>query len=119
MARRPGEIDPAKRTMEVCVVDGDKTGLHGLTTDEKGRKILVSLLRKTDEVGFEECRYGNRLARTLQKEAGCTVTLLNSGDLRIIWKSRKKTDKEDALKTAKRLRDTPEEERRAASGRGG
>jgi hypothetical protein len=74
---------------------------HGLTTDEKGRSILASLLRKTDVVGYEVCRFGNRLARMLEKEAGCTVIALNPGDLRIIWKSRKKTDKEDALKIAK------------------
>jgi transposase len=35
---------------------------------------------------------------------------LNAGELRIIWKSRKKTDKEDALKIAKYIRDTPEAE---------
>jgi hypothetical protein len=60
-------------------------------------------LRKTDEVGYEVCRYGNRLARMLRKETGCTAVALNPGYLRIIWKRRvfvpgKKTDKEDALK---------------------
>jgi transposase len=73
--------------------------------------VLSSLLGKTDAAGYEVCRFGNRLARMLEKEAGCTVTALNPGDLRIIWKSRKKTDREDALKIAKYLRDTPEEER--------
>jgi hypothetical protein len=51
MARYAG-IDLAKRTMEVCIVDGDKIERHGLTTDEKGRSILASLLRKTDVVGY-------------------------------------------------------------------
>jgi hypothetical protein len=65
--------------------------------------VLSSLLGKTDAAGYEVCRFGNRLARMLEKEAGCTVTALNPGDLRIIWKRRtfgpgKKTDKEDALK---------------------
>jgi hypothetical protein len=46
----------------------------------------------------------------LEREVGCTVVALNPGDLRIIWKSRKKTDKEEALKIGKYLRDTPEEE---------
>jgi transposase len=46
----------------------------------------------------------------LEKEVGCEAIALNPGDLWIIWKSRKKTDKEDALKIAKYLRDTPEEE---------
>jgi transposase len=110
MARRYVGIDLAKRTMEVCIIESKRIERHGLTTDEKGRRILSLLLRKTDVVGYEVCSYGNRLARTLQNEVGCTVTPLNAGELRIIWKSRKKTDKEDALKIAKYLRDTPEEE---------
>jgi hypothetical protein len=102
MARYVG-IDLAKRTMEVRVVDGDRIERHGLTADEKGRSILASLLRKTDVVGYEVCRFGNRLARMPEKEAGCEVIALNPGDLRIIWKRRtcgpgKKTDREDALK---------------------
>ena len=108
--RRYVGIDLAKRTMEVCILDGGRIERHGLTTDEKGRGILVRLLRSGDVVGYEVCRFGNRLARLLQKERGCEVISLNPGDLRIIWESRKKTDKEDALKIAKYLRDTPEEE---------
>jgi transposase len=110
MARRYVGIDLAKRTMEVCIVEDKKIERHALSTDEKGRKILALLLRKSDAVGYEVCSYGNRLARILQKEVGCQVTALNAGELRIIWKSRKKTDKEDSLKIAKYLRDTPEEE---------
>jgi transposase len=101
MAIRYVGIDLAKRTMEVCILDGNTIERHGLTTDEKGRNILGTLLRKTDVVGYEVCRYGNRMARVLQNEVGCTVTPLNPGELQIIWKSRKKTDKEDALKIAK------------------
>jgi hypothetical protein len=114
MARRSVGIDLAKRTMEARVLEGGKIERHGPTTDEKGRKVLASLLRKTDAAGCEACRYGNRLARLLQREVGRTVTALNPADLRIIWKSRKKTGREDALKTAKYLRGTPEEERRVA-----
>jgi transposase len=103
-------IDLAKRTMEVCILEGKKIGRHGLTTDKKGLRILIRLLRKTDEVGYEACSYGSRMARIMQNEVGCKVTPLNAGELQIIWKSRKKTDREDALKIAKYLRDTPEEE---------
>jgi transposase len=110
MARRYVGIDLAKRTMEVCIVEGEKIARHGLTTDERGREILAMLLRKDDVVGYEVCGYGNRLARALQKGVGCKVIALNAGELWIIWKSRKKTDKEDALKIAKYLRDTPEDE---------
>jgi hypothetical protein len=102
MARYAG-IDLEKRTMEVSILDGDKIERHGLTADGKGRSILASLLRETDVAGYEVCRFGNRLARMLEKEAGCTVTALNPGDLRFIWKRRtcrpwKKADREDALK---------------------
>jgi transposase len=96
--------------MEVCIVEGKEIERHGLTTDAKGRNILSMLLRKDDVVGYEVCGYGNRLARALGNEVGCAVRALNPGELRIIWQSRKKTDKEDALKIAKYLRDTPEEE---------
>jgi transposase len=96
--------------MAVCIVAGKQIERHGLTTDEKGQQILAMLLRKTDIVGYEVSSYGNRLARRLQNEVGCTVTALNPGNLRIIWQSRKKTDKEDALKIAHYLRDTPVEE---------
>jgi hypothetical protein len=61
-------IDLAKRAMEVCILDGERIERHGLTTNEKGRNILASFLRKTDVAGYEVCRYGNRLARMLQKE---------------------------------------------------
>jgi transposase len=111
MARRYVGIDLAKRTMEVCMVEGQRIERHGLTTDEQGRQMLERLLRKRDVVGYEVSSYGNLLARYLHKETGCQVVGLNPGDLRIIWKSRKKTDKEDALKIAKYLRDTPEGER--------
>jgi transposase len=110
MARRYVGIDLAKRSMEVCIIEGKKIEWHGLKTDDKGLQILVLLLRKTDVVGYEVCSYGNRMARTLQNEVGSKVTPLNAGELRIVWKSRKKTDKEDSLKIAKYLRDTPEEE---------
>jgi transposase len=93
MAGRYIGIDLAKRTVEVCIVDDGKIERHGLRTDEKGRRILAGLLRKSDVVGYEVCGYGNLLARFLQKEVGCEVVPLNPGDLRIIWKSRKKTDK--------------------------
>jgi transposase len=110
MARRYVGIDLATKTMEVCILDGKKIERHGLTTDRKGREILRMLLRKSDVVGMEVCCYWQLLSRELIKGVGCKVYDLNAGDLRIIWKSRKKTDKEDALKIAKYIRDTPEEE---------
>jgi hypothetical protein len=103
MARRYVGIDLGKRRMEVCIVEGKKLERHGLRTDEQGRQLLIRLLRKDDVAGYEVSSYGNRLARTLEKDVGCEAVPLNAGELRIIRKSRKKTDKEDALKLAKYL----------------
>jgi transposase len=98
--------------MQVCAVNEENSGVkrRGLKTDEKGRQMLCSFLRKEDVVAMEVCGYANTLARILTKQVGCEVHLLNPGGLAMVWKSRKKTDKEDALKIAKYLRDTPEAE---------
>lgn len=104
-------IDLAKRSMQVCIVEeGKKIERHGLKTDLKGRQMLCSFLKKRDVVGIEVCGYANKLARTIKAAVGCQVRLLNPGGLAMVWKSRKKTDKEDSLKLANYLRDTPEEE---------
>ena len=105
-------IDLAKRSMQVCAVQEGSAAIErrGLKTDEKGRQMLCSILKKEDVVGMEVCGYANTLARVLTKQVGCEVHLLNPGSLVMVWKSRKKTDKEDALKIAKYLRDTPEAE---------
>ncbi|GHV95202.1 IS110 family transposase [Spirochaetia bacterium] len=105
-------IDLAKRSMQVCAVQEESAAIErrGLKTDETGRQKLCSFLRKEDVVGMEVCGYANTLARILLKQVGCEVHLFNPGGLVMVWKSRKKTDKEDALKIAKYLRDTPAEE---------
>jgi transposase len=73
--------------------------------------MLCPFLREGDVVAMEVCGFANKLARILRKQVGCEVHLLNPGGLATVWKSRKKTDKEDALKIAKYPRDTPEAER--------
>jgi transposase len=106
-------LDLAKRTMEVCVVQDGTSGVErasGMKTDGKGRERLARRLRKSDVVGMEACAYAFLLARYLQREAGCTVYILNPGKLRMIWQSTKKTDKEDALKIAKFIQRYPAEE---------
>jgi transposase len=106
-------IDLAKRSMQVCAVTKANAAVErrGMKTDEKGQQMLCSFLRKEDVVGMEVCGYANKLARILKKQVGCEVLLFNPGGLAMVWKSRKKTDKEDALKIAKYVRDTPAEER--------
>ncbi len=76
------------------------------------RQEFISSLRKDDVVALET---GNRsfvLAKLIQKQVGCRVYVLNAGKLHIIFKSLKKTDKEDALRIAKFIQRIPEEELR-------
>jgi transposase len=97
--------------MEVCIVsDGAPIERHGFKTDAEGRERLCGLLRKTDTVAFEVCAYATGLARQLIWAVGCKVLMLNPGQLQVIWKSAKKTDREDALKLAKMVQRYPEEE---------
>jgi hypothetical protein len=53
--------------MEVCIMEGKEIERHGLTTDEKGRRILTGLLRKSDVAGYEVSTYGNLLAQEIGK----------------------------------------------------
>jgi transposase len=105
-------LDLARRTMEICILaDGQKAvRTSGHKSDEKGRGRLASLLTKTDVVGMEACTYAFVLARFLIKEVGCTVYVLNPGKLVMIWKSTRKTDKDDAQKIASFIQRYPEEE---------
>ena len=106
-------IDLAKKTMEVCVLGEEEKEIKrvsSVSTNETGRKRLVNLLKKTDIIGMEACTYSFLLTRYIEKEVGCTVYNLNAGKLQMIWKSTKKTDKEDALKIAKLIQRFPEEE---------
>jgi transposase len=105
-------LDLAKRTMEVCMLcEGERLpGMSGIRTDEKGRERLASYLRKDDVVGMEACSIAFLLGRYLRDTAGCTVYILNPGKLQMIWKSTRKTDKEDARKIASLIMRTPEEE---------
>jgi transposase len=96
--------------MEVVILEGKKKTWHSLKTDAQGRATLCGLLRTTDVVGMEMCCCSVMLTREILRDVGCTVYDLNAGELQIIWKSRKKTDREDSLKIAKYIRDTPEEE---------
>jgi transposase len=110
--RRFVGLDLAKRTVEVCMLcEGEKLpGMSGIRTDEKGRERLASLLCQDDVVGMEACSIAFLLGRYLRDTVGCTVYILNPGKLQMIWKSTRKTDKEDARKIASFIMRTPEEE---------
>jgi transposase len=105
-------LDLAKRTMEVCILcEGQEAQRYSsVSTSERGRKRLAGMLRKEDTVGMEACAYAFLLARYLRQEVGCTVYILNPGKLAMIWKSTRKTDKEDARKIASFIQRYPYEE---------
>ena len=111
-ARRYVGLDLAKRTMEVCIFsdEEDNLSLSGVKTDESGRRRLARLLKQNDVVGMEACSYAFMLKRFIDKEVGCTVYILNPGKLQMIWKSTRKTDKDDARKIASFIQRYPEEE---------
>jgi transposase len=105
-------LDLAKRRLEECIVcEGEKTLRHGgIKSDAAGRLRLAGILRPGDVAGMEAPGYAFMLTRFLEREAGCTVYILHPKKLRVIWDSTKKTDKEDAQKTAKYIQRTPEQE---------
>jgi transposase len=105
-------LDLAKRTVEVCIrCEGElPQRMSGIRTDEQGRERLASLLRSDDVVGMEACSIAFLLGRYLRNTVGCTVYILNPGKLQLIWKSTRKTDKEDAAKIASFIMRNPEEE---------
>jgi len=74
------------------------------------RQEFISSLRKDDVVALETGNSSFVLAKLIKKQVGCTVYVLNAGKLHIIFKSLKKTDKEDALRIAKFIQRIPEEE---------
>lgn len=94
-------IDVGKSTMEVRIKDSDKIIAWNGKTDKTGRKKLLSLLLPTDRIGIEAGALAFLIAKEIIREIGCDVVVLNPGDLQIIYKSLKKTDKEDALKLAR------------------
>jgi transposase len=59
---------------------------------------------------MEACAYASALARYLKRHAGCTVYVLNPGKLAMTGKPARKTDREDARKTARFIQRYTEEE---------
>ena len=103
-------IDLGKRTYQMAVVgkDGRVTMSNG-TTYTAGRQGLYKKLRAEDKVALESCSLAFIMAKEMEAAVGCQVYVLNPGRLSIIYKSMKKTDKEDALKLAHILEDFAED----------
>ena len=105
-------IDMSKRSFEVAVVSNDDPKIlrKKYKTTHEDRQEFISSLRKDDVVALETGNSSFVLAKLIQKQVGCTVYVLNAGKLHIIFRSLKKTDKEDALRIAKFVQRIPEEE---------
>ncbi|MCG8571795.1 MAG: IS110 family transposase [Spirochaetes bacterium] len=104
-------IDLGKRMMEICSIYPDNSIKRGsLKTDISGRQKLYDFLTENDVVGMEACSYAFFLAKEIMKKTSATVIVMNAGDLAVIYRSLKKTDKEDALKIARIMQRHPREE---------
>jgi len=96
-------IDAGKRHMEVVRLyrGSEEIQRCNLSTNETGRNRLKKWLKANDTVLIEASSGTFLMAKEIKKEVGSDVIVLNPGDLAIIYKSLKKTDKEDALKLAR------------------
>jgi transposase len=103
-------IDLGKRTYTMAIVGkrGKVTMSNGKTTVE-GRQALYRKLEADDRVALEAGNLAFLMAKEIEAAVGCRVHVLNPHRLALIYRSMKKTDKEDALKLAHILEDTREE----------
>lgn len=103
-------IDTGKRRLDVCRLKGTKPEFVQFGTDIASLKALSLWLKATDRVAIEAGNQAFRIARYLKAQSGCHVIVLNPGDLAQIYRSLKKTDREDSLKLARMVARIPEEE---------
>jgi transposase len=121
--RRYVGIDLGKRTWVMIIVTRtgklvknekgeeepeEKTGFHQGKTSAEGRAKLYQKLRKADKVALEAGNLAFLMAKEMEQAVGCEIRVLNPSHLPIIYKTDKKTDREDALKLAHLLTDRPD-----------
>jgi len=104
-------IDLGKKTYVLRVIDsnGKITGWNG-ENNPKGREELYNRLRSTDKIAIEACNIAFIMNKEFKEKKGSEFYILNPNKLPQIYMTDKKTDKEDALKLAKEVRDKPEED---------
>jgi len=94
----------------MAIVSGNgKAAMSNGRTTVDGRMKLYKKLTKHDKVALEACSLAFTMAKEMEASVGCEVKVLNPYQLPLIYKSMKKTDKEDALKLAHLLEDCKEE----------
>ena len=104
-------IDMGKSSYVLRLIDenGKITGWDGKTNKE-GRKELYRRLRPTDKIAIESCSLAFTMNKEFKELTGTDFYILNPNKLFQIYMTDKKTDKEDALKLAKEIRDKQEED---------
>lgn len=104
-------IDLGKKGYVLRLIDsnGKITGWDG-TNNKAGREELYRRLRSTDKVAVEASNIAFIMNKEFKEKTGTEFYILNPNKLPQIFMTDKKTDKEDALKLAKELRDKPEED---------
>lgn len=105
-------IDQSKKSMEVCIVNNENTEIKRFKydTNPEGIQNFISTLSVHDVVALETGNNAFRIAKHILNKVQCSVYVLNAGELHMIFKSLKKTDKEDALKIAQFIQRYPKEE---------
>ena len=105
-------IDQSKKSFEAAIVCDESTGIKRAKykTTHSDISRFISSLKETDIIGLETGNNAFRLAKQIINKAHCKTYVLNAGNLNIIFRSLKKTDQEDALRIAKFIQRTPEEE---------
>ena len=108
--RRYVGIDLGKRSYELAIVEENgKTKMSNGKTFVDARQSLYKKLRPQDKVALEAGNMAFMMAKEIEASVGCQVFVLNANRLSLIYKSMKKTDKEDALKLAHILQDFQED----------
>jgi transposase len=100
-------IDLWKHTYSMAIIKGDSVRYSNGKTDADGRRMLYKKLYATDRVALEAGNLAFTMALEMKAAAGCEVTVLNPGNLAVIYASMKKTDKEDSLKLARLIEYMP------------
>lgn len=105
-------LDLGKRSMEVAMVWDEKNKIErrSYKTTSQDKVRFIERLKETDIIGLETGNSAFYLAKMILDKVGCKVHILNAGKLHVIFESMKKTDKEDAVRIAKFIQRTPEEE---------
>ena len=103
-------VDVSKKGLEVLrLSENERHERFRTKTNSDGEKRLYQWLKPNDVVILEAGNQTFRLAKRIRK-LGIEAIVLNPGDVKTIYASLRKTDKEDALKLARLAQRNPREE---------